>query len=638
MTTASSGGVWFLAEAEAGALTEATLGLAALARELAQRLGRGTAAVLLGEGSAPLARQVPADAVYLLRNVPAGTPPAGQAAALAQIIARERPEAFLLVASHLGEELAPRLAARLGTGLAPRCIRLQVESDGVLLMLRPAYGGRASCTVICPTARPQMATLCPEALAGRRAQGAPAEVIAVDAALPADEGAVAVEGVGWPEPEALDPGEAEVVVAGGRGMGRSEAFRLLWELAACLGGTVAASRPAVDAGWAPRDRQVGSSGRVIAPRLYIACGISGASQHLVGIRGAGTVVAINRDAVAPIFSLAELALVADVHELLPPLVRELKGMAGAVRGRLPPLPPPDPGLPPLRIAVCLSGGIDPEAPLELRPECAAGPRILNPGDAAVLEAALRLRDQTPGSRVTALALGEPGPDLLRLALAAGADEAVHLDDEAFAGSDTLATARIVSRAAQRLNADLLLCGLRSLDGGTGSLPGQAAELLGWPCLSRVTAFSLQGEGIRLQCSLPGGRRALLRSRLPAVLAMEGGAYQLRYPPLRDRLRAEGRALPCWGAAELGLPADSVGARGSPTRVVSVGPPKPIARGFVPVDDSLSAEERLQQILSGGLSSPRRQQQGEKVLRGPPEELARRLAAFLAERGFLAGRE
>lgn len=236
------------------------------------------------------------------------------------------PSVLLLGATARGIDLGPRLAYRLGVGLVTDCVALRVDEAGRLLMVRPAYGGRAQATVAA-RGRPQMATIwphsvspLPRAAAGERR----GEVVALDVPLAAGRlrtrivervGPASHGGGGGPKLE-----EARIVVSGGRGLGGSEAFAVLERLARALGGTVGASRAATDAGWVPPELQVGQTGKTVSPELYIAVGISGAAQHLAGIGGAKHVVAINSDPDAPIFRRARFGLVGDWAQIVPALI------------------------------------------------------------------------------------------------------------------------------------------------------------------------------------------------------------------------------------------------------------------------------------------------------------------------------
>ncbi len=226
------------------------------------------------------------------------------------------------------------LVSKLG---APRIIFIYLPhgepTERACQALRPilaasdivADGGKASCNVVCPQARPQMATLQPGAAPAKRPDPSrQAEVVAVDVSLSRQSLRLHLEEVIKVPSSALDVTEAEVIVAGGRGVGSEECFHLLEQLAHLMGAAVAVSRPAVDAGWAPYERQVGLSGKTVAPRLYIACGISGANHHVVGMKDSRAVVAINQDPHAPIFQIADVKIVGDLHQVLPSLVERLR--------------------------------------------------------------------------------------------------------------------------------------------------------------------------------------------------------------------------------------------------------------------------------------------------------------------------
>jgi len=323
------GAVWGVAEGHSGRPSDAVVSLMAEAARLADQLGTEAAAVVLGDCDDELVRALGSQGAARIFVASAGGAPLHDTdtcvAVLTDLVRRHEPSVVLCGPTALARDLAPRVAARLGTGLASDCTGLNVGPDGLLRMSRAAYGGRASCTVVCPEARPQMATLGPRpSTAGRSAAGRQPQVIRVEAPCSAVAPGITVQGLIQGDARTMDLAEADVVVAGGRGVGSREGFELLVELASLLGGTVAASRVAVDAGWVPHHRQVGQSGRTVAPSLYVACGISGASHHTVGMRDAKTIVAINTDRTAPIFDLADLAIVGDVHEVLPPVVTRLR--------------------------------------------------------------------------------------------------------------------------------------------------------------------------------------------------------------------------------------------------------------------------------------------------------------------------
>jgi len=324
-----AGGVWVVVDHTGDELDDIALELLGQARELSDRLGLSVAAVLLGDdvrNLAPLLGQYGADTVYIAESPFLGAyNPDAFTRLLADLIGRQSPSIVLWGATDQGRDLAPRVAARLGTGLASNCTAVDLSDDGLLVMTRPVYGGKASCRVACPRARPQMATLQPGAARAKRPDPSrQAQVVALDVGLSPQCLRLQLVGVIRIPPSALDVTEAEVIVAGGRGVGSEEGFRLVRELAHLMSAAVAASRPVVDVGWAPYERQVGLSGKTVAPRLYVACGISGANHHVVGMKNSRAVVAINQDPHAPIFQMADVKIVGDVQQVLPSLIERLR--------------------------------------------------------------------------------------------------------------------------------------------------------------------------------------------------------------------------------------------------------------------------------------------------------------------------
>jgi len=242
----------------------------------------------------------------------------GYTFALQQLAEKYKPAAILFGATSNGRELAPRLAARLKTGAAADCTGIEFE-DNVIKWTRPVYSGRYLTVVENREAAPQIGTVRPGIF--KRGEPDPsrtAEVISEDVALPADAvRTTLVEKIAEAAEGAVKLEDAEVIVSGGRGLGKPENFSLIKDLADLLGGVVGASRAAVDAGWINHVHQVGQTGKTVGPKLYIACGISGAIQHLAGMSGSDVIIAINRDSDAPIFEIADYGIVGDLKEVLP---------------------------------------------------------------------------------------------------------------------------------------------------------------------------------------------------------------------------------------------------------------------------------------------------------------------------------
>ena len=234
------------------------------------------------------------------------------------------PDILLFGATSMGTELAPRLAARLNTGLSAHCIDLKLDADGRLLQMVPGWGGGVIATIKCPEHRPQMATVMPGVMKKAKPVARTGQVFD----LPVEEeinipGPRVIE-VHIEEPEGMPMEKAEVVVAGGWGIGGVEGWQLLEELARLLCGAVGATRPPVDEGWASESQMIGQSGKTIRPRLYIGAGISGMTHHVVGMDESDCIVAINTNPNAAIFEVSDIAVVADYRKILPPLIKEIR--------------------------------------------------------------------------------------------------------------------------------------------------------------------------------------------------------------------------------------------------------------------------------------------------------------------------
>ncbi len=313
-------GVWIVAEQRDGALRKISFELASAARKLADQLGVEVGAILLGSGIEGLAAQL---GKYGVDKVYVGDSPAlepyiteAHAAAAAKIIKENDPAIVLLGASVQGKDLSARLAGKLATGLATDCIDVKI-ADGKLLAIRPMYAGKCFGEVI-TSATPQMASLRPNVFA--MAENAKAAAVTkFDPAIDAAQIKSKILEVQKDTSGKVDLTEANVIVSGGRGMKGPEGFQILEELAEVLKGCVGASRAAVDAGWRLQKDQVGQTGKVVSPNLYIACGVSGAIQHLAGMSSSKYIVAINKDAEAPIFAKADYGVVDDLFKVVPEL-------------------------------------------------------------------------------------------------------------------------------------------------------------------------------------------------------------------------------------------------------------------------------------------------------------------------------
>ena len=325
-------GVYVFIQQVEGVTAPVSFELLGKAKELAKALNTTVSAVLCGYNVASLADELGeygADTVVLIDDPALSeytTEPYAQA--MFGVIDYFKPEIVLYGATTIGRDLAPRVSARVHTGLTADCTRLEIDPEtGRLLMTRPAFGGNLMATIICPDFRPQMATVRPGVMQrAERVEGRRARVLPFNLKIEHNDCFVEVLDVIKKMNEAVDISEAKILVSGGRGMGSKENFRMLYDLADALGGRVAASRAAVDAGWADKEMQVGQTGRTVRPKLYIAVGISGAIQHLAGMEESEVIIAINRDETAPIFNVADYGVVGDLGKVVPMLTEKIRAL------------------------------------------------------------------------------------------------------------------------------------------------------------------------------------------------------------------------------------------------------------------------------------------------------------------------
>jgi len=318
-------GVWIVAEVRDGAYRKVSFEIASAARKLADELGDEVCAVLCGsgiEGKAAELGKYGVDKVYVADNAaldPYTTD--AHATAVAKIVKEKGPAILLLAASVQGKDLAARLVGKLATGLATDCTGLKIEG-GKLIAVRPMYAGKCFGEVAFEAA-PAMASLRPNVfpIVENAKAGA---VEKFDPALDAGQIKTKVAGIAKDASGKIELTEANIIVSGGRGMKGPEGYGILEDLAKVLGAAVGASRAAVDAGWRPATDQVGQTGKTVSPNLYIACGISGAIQHLAGMSSSKFIVAINKDPEAPIFQRADYGIVDDLFKVIPEVTAAAK--------------------------------------------------------------------------------------------------------------------------------------------------------------------------------------------------------------------------------------------------------------------------------------------------------------------------
>jgi len=332
-SSAQGSGVWVFIEQMEGQAAPVSWELLGEGRKLADKLGVELAGIILGSETGPLAAEAfayGADTVYLVEHpVLAKYRTQPYAEALVDLAGRYSPDIFLMGATTLGRDLSGRVATALETGLTADCTVLEISREGLLEQTRPAFGGNIMATILCRKHRPQMATVRPRVMAmPPKVEGRQGRLIRETVNL--DESRVKTRVVEYIKEgtAAVYLDKAEIIVAGGRGIGSAKNWRLVEELARTVGGTVGASRAAVEAGWIPVAHQVGQTGQTVRPRIYFALGISGAIQHLVGMQGSDTIIAVNNDPEAPIFKVATYGIVGDINVVIPEMIEQLRKRFG----------------------------------------------------------------------------------------------------------------------------------------------------------------------------------------------------------------------------------------------------------------------------------------------------------------------
>lgn len=316
-------------EQQKGNLKKASLEAISEGRRLADKTGGKLIGVLLGHSISSLSDKIShfaSDKLYIADNpILENYSTDAYTSLFTTVIEKENPSVILFPATAMGKDLSPRIAARLKTGLATDCTGLDIDNEGNLVATRPMYAGKIIATVSFST-KPQMASLRPNVFAIEERNSTRPEIVTMDVPLTKDDIKAPVVDLIKTSTGTVDLTEAEVVISGGRGMKCTENFEILQKLADLLRGAVGASRSAVDAGWLDHQYQVGQTGKVVSPQIYIACGISGAIQHLAGMSSSKYIIAINKDPDAPIFKVADFGIIGDLFQVVPALTEGLKNI------------------------------------------------------------------------------------------------------------------------------------------------------------------------------------------------------------------------------------------------------------------------------------------------------------------------
>ena len=331
MNKADFNGVWVFAEQREGQLQKVSLELLGEGRKIADKLGSKLTALLIGNKVQNLVEDLSrhgADEVLVV-DAPEleHYTTDGYTKAICELANAKKPNIIFIGATFIGRDLGPRVATRLETGLTADCTSLDVDVEsGDLLATRPAFGGNLMATIVCPDHRPQMATVRPGVFEKLPLGENDATVENVEIKFNSNDIRTKIVEIIKEHKDIVDISEANVLVAGGRGIGSEENFKMLKELAEVMNGSIAASRAAVEKGWVDKDYQVGQTGKTVRPNIYVACGISGAIQHAAGMQDSDMIIAINKDANAPIMKIADYAIVGDVNKVVPEFIAQLKAM------------------------------------------------------------------------------------------------------------------------------------------------------------------------------------------------------------------------------------------------------------------------------------------------------------------------
>jgi electron transfer flavoprotein alpha subunit len=321
--------VWIFAEQRNGKLSKVVFELLGKANELAKKLNVKVGSILVCEKDDNLSKELieyGSDKVYLIEDeLLKDYKTDSYTKVISDLINKEKPQIIIYGATNIGRDLAPRIAQRITTGLTADCTGLDIDEDNLLVQTRPAFGGNIMAMIKCPKHKPQMSTVRPGIFKILEKDGSKeGDIIKVKASINEKDSLSKVIEIIKSKKKKVNLEEAQIIISGGRGLCDKENFKLIEELASLIGAEVGASRAVVDAGWMAKDHQVGQTGKTVRPKVYMACGISGAIQHRTGMQNSDIIIAINKDPNAMIFSIADYGIVADVKQFIPALIDELK--------------------------------------------------------------------------------------------------------------------------------------------------------------------------------------------------------------------------------------------------------------------------------------------------------------------------
>ncbi|MEM1545702.1 MAG: electron transfer flavoprotein subunit alpha/FixB family protein [Candidatus Methanomethylicia archaeon] len=323
-----SGEVWVYAECRSGRLMDVSIELINGARKIADKIKSSTASIILTDNVGQLADELISygvDKVYvvehpLLRLYQNDL----YTDIICEAVLKYNPEILLIGATSIGMDLAPRIAARLKTGLSAHIVGLDIDENGILKQIVPGFGGGVMAVVTCPKARPQIATVRPGVLAKPEKTSKKGEIINFKTEISEEKIKARTLEIVEEEPLGKPLEEAEIVVGVGLGGCKPETFKLIRDLAETLGAAIGGTRPAVDEGYIKEDQMIGQSGKTVRPKIHIALGVSGAMQYMVGVMDSKTIIAVNKDPNAPIFKMCDIGIVGDLNDVLPILLEEIK--------------------------------------------------------------------------------------------------------------------------------------------------------------------------------------------------------------------------------------------------------------------------------------------------------------------------